>query len=77
MDLKRCSLCCLELTLDHFRRDHTRKDGFHPWCKECQRKKRKEYRNNNPITKEGEKKKTCSIFERERTRNSFNVWKKA
>ena len=55
MDLKRCSLCCLELTLDHFRRDHTRKDGFHPWCKECQRKKRKEYRNNNPITKEGEK----------------------
>ena len=52
---KTCSICHRELTLENFRKDRTRKDGFHPWCKECQRIKRKESRNNNEIAKEGER----------------------
>lgn len=52
---KICSICHRELTLENFRRDRTRKDGFHPWCKECQRIKRKESRNNNEVVKEGER----------------------
>ena len=34
---KTCSICHRELTLENFRKDRTRKDGFHPWCKECRR----------------------------------------
>lgn len=52
---KICSICHRELTLENFRRDRTRKDGFHPWCKECQRIKRKESHNNNEVVKEGER----------------------
>ena len=52
---KTYSICHRELTLENFRKDRTRKDGFHPWCKECQRIKRKESRNNNEIAKEGER----------------------
>ena len=53
--MKICSLCHQEKTLDHFRRDKTRLDGFHPWCKECQRIKRREARNNSEIVREGER----------------------
>ena len=32
---KQCIKCELEKDLDQFRKDNTRKDGLHPYCKEC------------------------------------------
>lgn len=55
METKRCSICKEYKTLDHFRKDRTRIDGFHPWCKECQKEKRRIARNSNDIAKEGER----------------------
>lgn len=55
METKRCSLCNEYKSLDHFRRDKTRADGFHPWCKDCQRIKRRINRNKEGAAKEGEK----------------------
>lgn len=55
-NLKRCTICNEFKSLDHFRKDKSRADGFHPWCKECQRLKRKIARNTDGNAfREGEK----------------------
>ena len=41
--MKLCLICKLELDEANFNVDPTRKDGRHPWCKECVREYKKEY----------------------------------
>lgn len=50
---KICTICKKSKDLSHFRKDRTRKDGYHPHCKECQ----KNYRRigDSEIRKEGER----------------------
>lgn len=44
------------MSIDNFRCDHTRRDGYHPYCKDCQRELRKRSRNEEGNAfREGEK----------------------
>lgn len=66
---KKCTMCKEVKTLDHFRRDHTREDGFHPYCKECQREIRKRARNTEGNAfREGEKRRHKEYELRKRNR---------
>lgn len=52
---KICTLCKDEQLIEEFRRDKTKKDGFHPHCKTCQRAYRKQNRSTDSVAKEGER----------------------
>lgn len=52
--MKECKICLEEKELTEFRRDRSRKDGFHPYCKPCQKVYRRKDPN-NLIRIEGEK----------------------
>lgn len=51
---KNCVLCKIIQPFSEFRRDRSRKDGFHPYCKSCQKRIRKEAYNNNSVVREGD-----------------------
>ena len=42
--LKRCVGCGLELQLGHFSSDRSRSDGLAPYCRDCRRAMRDQYR---------------------------------
>lgn len=57
MDSKTCTLCKKKLSLDEFALDNRRISGIGSRCRECERKRKHEYRKNNKekktkITKE-------------------------
>ena len=41
--MKECLICKQSLELSAFNKDPTRKDGHHPWCRECNREYKKNY----------------------------------
>ncbi|NOR27602.1 MAG: hypothetical protein GQ540_03625 [Lutibacter sp.] len=45
--LKICTKCGLEDDINKFPKDRQKKDGRHPWCRECVKKRNKEYSINN------------------------------
>lgn len=56
MSTKICTLCRREQSLEYFRRDRTKRDGYHPHCKTCQRQyRRANYHKENSIAKIGER----------------------
>ena len=45
--MKNCSRCFLELPLSSFNKKKSSKDGLQPYCRECNKKRSKEYYSNN------------------------------
>lgn len=46
--MKTCTRCSEEKPLESFGRDRKTKDGLHYWCKQCNREKSNNWRENNP-----------------------------
>jgi ATPase subunit of ABC transporter with duplicated ATPase domains len=44
---KQCTLCKIEKNFANFHQEKSRKDGFHPWCKQCKGERQKSYYENN------------------------------
>lgn len=59
--MKTCSKCKLELSIDSFNRDKTKKDGLTSSCKECKRKVDNNYCKNNKDKIKEYKKNYCII----------------
>jgi hypothetical protein len=55
---KSCMHCKLNKHFKDFCKNRTNYDGLHVWCKDCSRKKTREYRKNNPEYCEREKQKS-------------------
>ena len=47
---KRCSKCGEIKSVDKFNKNRSRKDGYKPWCKECNSIENRKYKiKNNPL----------------------------
>lgn len=62
IEKKTCSLCKEEQLIEEFRKDKTRKDGYHPYCKSCQKRIRREAYNNNPVAREGDRRRHQTYY---------------
>ena len=55
--VKKCSSCLLVVSLSRFASDLSRKDGLNHRCKQCEQKRAREYRENNPERRKESKEK--------------------
>lgn len=67
MKEKTCTKCEEKKTISNFRRDRSRKDGFHPYCKSCQQQYRRKDPN-NLVRIEGERRRHREYNLRQRGR---------
>ena len=61
--MKECAICKLSFPIDAFNKNASKKDGLQPQCRECGKKKSKNYYNSN---KEEHKKETIERNKRNR-----------
>ena len=50
--MRKCYRCENWVSLESFGKDNTRKDGLHPYCKNCRSQENKRYIEENPVARE-------------------------
>lgn len=70
-NIKKCTKCQEEKSLNDFNKDRTKKDGLRPICKSCTSKQQKQYAQKNKVKiaeyqKEYAKEKSASITRKQK-----------
>lgn len=72
--MKNCVCCGTPKELIEFRHDKSRKDGFHPYCKSCQKTLRQKAYNENPLVKEGDKRRHQKYYHESIGRDTLKAY---